>query len=92
MRRGDGGERAVIGELTFAAAERVFEERGRCQIGMDADREEAMLDEGEALARDCARLGTHTLLGAARGKRTRPAKAPAAAGGKYRQVARQWQP
>ena len=62
--RGDGGERAVVGQLAFAAAERVFDERGRRQVGMDADREEAMLDEGEALARDCARLGTHTLLGA----------------------------
>jgi hypothetical protein len=33
---------------------------------MNADREEAMLDEGEALARDCARLGIHTLQGAGR--------------------------
>jgi hypothetical protein len=60
---GDGGERTVIAQVTFVAADCVFQERGRRQIGVNADRKEAMLDEGEALARDCAGLGVHTLLG-----------------------------
>ena len=85
--RGDGGEGAVIGELSFAAAERVFDERGRRQVGVNADREEAMLDEGEALSRNCARLGTHTLLGAWRAaKDSGRREAPAASGRNYRQV------
>ena len=74
--RGDGDECAVVGELSFAAAERVFDESGRRQIGMNPDGKEAVLDEGEALARDCARLGTHTLLGAGARRKARPASVP----------------
>ena len=75
MGRGDGREGSVLAELSFAAAERMLDERGRRQIGMDTDREEAMLDEGEALSRNCARLGAHTLLGrVTRGKGLGPAR------------------
>ena len=90
--RGDGGERAVIGELSFTAAERVLDERRRRQIGVDPDREEAMLDEGEALARELRSSRYSYAPGRGARRRTRPAKVPAAAGGKYRQVARQGQP
>ena len=61
MRRGDGGEGAAIGELSFAPANRVLDEGWRGQVGVNPDGKEAVLDKGQTLARDCGRLGTHTL-------------------------------
>ena len=88
VRRGDGGEGAAIGELSFAAAEGVLEQRGGREVGVDADGKEAMLDEGKALARNCARLGAHTLQWrvAARQRTQRPGRDGRAPAGNYRQV------
>ncbi len=61
MRRGDRGERALIGELPFAPPQSVFDEGGRRQVGVYANGKEAVLDEGQALTRNWGRLGCHTL-------------------------------
>jgi hypothetical protein len=61
VRCGDGGEGAAIGELSFAPANRVLDEGWRGQVGVNPDGKEAVLDKRQTLARDCGRLGAHTL-------------------------------
>ena len=77
-----GRKGPTVGELSFTAAERVFQQCGGRQVGVNADRKEAMLDEGEALARDCTGLGVHTLPGrAARVAKDSPRRMRARSGG-----------
>ena len=70
--RGDGGEGAGVGQRPFAAPQRVLDQRGRRQIGVDADREEACSTRVR-LSRDCAVVSVHTLPGAFARQRDRPA-------------------
>ena len=79
VRAGDPDERAVVGQLALAAAKGVLDQSGWRQVGENADGKEAVLDEGQALARKCCRLGTHTLLWRVTARqRTRPPSVSAA--------------
>ena len=61
MRRRHLDERATIGEMTFASTKGVLDQCWRSEVGVNADGEQAVLDEGQTLARGGGHLGAHTL-------------------------------
>ncbi len=61
MRSRHTHERATIGEMTFASTKGVLDQGWRSEVGVNANGEQAVLDEGQTLARGCGHLGAHTL-------------------------------